>query len=459
MFVGIIGYGWAARLICPLVFLVEALPFLAAEVPRPIGVACVDITPGYPTRLTGFGTRKTESEGVVQRIHAKALALGGDADGPAVLVTVDNLGVSGAIRSELLRGLAGRTKLTHDRLAICSSHTHSAPMINGVAPNMFKTDLPPDQQARIDRYTRELTDNLEKVILAALADRQPAHLAWASGKVGFARNYSRAPFAPVDHDLPTLRVTSPEGKVRAILVSYACHPETLSLNTIHGDWAGSAQLALEADHPGAIALVAIGCGADQTPNQRGTPEMADAQGREIANEVKRLLAGPWNPLPAPLAAATKRIELPFDKLPTRAEWEARAADKAQEIACHAKKNLARLDRGEAIPTALPYVVQVWSFGPDLAMVFLPGEVVVDYCLRLKKEFDRTRLWVNGYSNDNPCYIPSERILAEGGYRGGGAMVYYDRPAKFAPGVEGRIMDAVRELVPKEFLPPPSPGSR
>ena len=260
----------------------------------------------------------------------------------------------------------------------------------------------------------------------------------------------------MDHDLPALRVTSPEGKLRAILVSYACHPETLSLNTLHGDWAGFAQLALEADHPGAIALVAIGCGADQTPSRRGTPEMADAQGREIANEVKRLLAGPWKPLPAPLAAATKRIELPFDTLPTRAEWEARATNKAREIAFHAKKNLARLDRGEAIPTALPYLVQVWSLGRDLAMVFLPGEVVVDYCLRLKKEFDHTRLWVNGYANDNPGYIPSERSLAEGGYRGGGAMVYYDHPAKFAPGVEGRLIGTVHELIPKEFLPPPSP---
>jgi len=442
-----------------LVLLVAALPLPAAESARPIGVARVDITPDYPTRLTGFAGRKTESEGVAQRIHAKALALGSDADGPAVLVTVDNLGVSEAIRSELLRRLAGRTKLTHDRLAICSSHTHSAPMINGVAPNIFAADVPPGQQARIDRYTRELTDNLEKVILAALADRQPAHLAWASGKVGFARNYSRAPFAPVDHDLPVLRVTTPEGKVRAIFVSYACHAEALSLNTVHGDWPGSAQLALEADHLGAIALVAIGCGADQTPNQRGTPEMADAQGREIANEVKRLLGGPWNPLPAPLAAATQRIELPFDKLPTRAEWETRAVNQAREIAFHAKKNLARLDRGEALPTALPYLVQVWSFGRDLAMVFLPGEVVVDYCLRLKKELDRTRLWVNGYANDNPGYIPSERILAEGGYRGGGAMVYYDHPTKFAPGVEGLLIGAVRELMPKEFLPPPSPGRK
>jgi neutral ceramidase len=48
----------------------------------------------------------------------------------------------------------------------------------------------------------------------------------------------------------------------------------------------------------------------------------------------------------------------------------------------------------------------------MAMVFLAGEVVVDYALRLKWEIDQKRLWVVAYSNDVPCYIPSRRILSE-----------------------------------------------
>ena len=98
------------------------------------------------------------------------------------------------------------------------------------------------------------------------------------------------------------------------------------------------------------------------------------------------------------------------------------------------------------------------------MVFLGGEVVVDYALRLKREYDR--LWVNAYSNDDPCYIPSQRILREGGYEGGGAMIYYDKPTKFAPAVEDLIVTAVRGQIPtsfkapkdpKEFPPPKSPA--
>jgi hypothetical protein len=93
-------------------------------------------------------------------------------------------------------------------------------------------------------------------------------------------------------------------------------------------------------------------------------------------------------------------------------------------------------------------VQTWTFGSDLSMVFLPGEVVVDYGLRLKRELAGRPLWVNAYSNDVPCYIPSRRVLEEGGYEAAGAMVYYDRPTKFAPDVEERIITAIHELLPK-----------
>jgi putative membrane-bound dehydrogenase-like protein len=422
----------------------------AAEVP--VGVAKVDITPDYPVRLSGYGSRRTEHEGIEQRIWAKALVIGSDSDGPALLLTVDNCGVPDSMRTELARRLAVRTKVTAERIAICSSHSHSAPMLAGVLPNLFSMDIPPEHMPPIERYTRELADKLDQVSLAALTDRQPAQLAFAQGKAGFAKNRRNAS-GPVDHDVPLLRVTLPDGKLRAVLANYACHCTTLGgdFNKVCGDWATFAGDAIEREHPGATALIAIGCGADSNPQARTGVNFAKQHGGEIAAEVKRLLAAPMEPVSGSVTARTKRIELPFAPLPARAEWEVLAAGKSAPIAYHAKKNLARLDRGEKLPTHLPYLVAAWSFGADLAMVFLPGEVVVDYSLRLKEEFDPRRMWVNAYANDVPCYIPSRSVLTEGGYEGGGAMVYYDRPTKFAPEVEELIIGAVRELVPKEFL--------
>jgi hypothetical protein len=419
-----------------------------------VGVARVDITPEYPVRLSGYGNRRTEHESVTQRIGAKALAIGSDAEGPAVLVTVDNCGVPASMREEVLKRLAKTTKVAGERFAICSSHTHCAPMLAGVLPNLFSMDIPAEHIGPIDRYTRELTDKIEQVALAALADRQPATLAWGVGHVGFAHNRRTAcAFRPEDHSLPLLRVTGADGKVRAVLTSYACHCTVLAFNTVHGDWAGCAQEAIERDHPGVIALTAIGCGADQNPNPRRTYELAEQYGRELADEAKRLLGGRLTPVTGRLECRTRLIQLPFAPLPTRAGWEERAASKSANVSYHARKNLARLDRGEPLPTHLPYLVQTWNFGDSLAMVFLPGEVVVDYSLRLKAGFDAQRLWVNAYANDVPCYIPSRRVLEEGGYEGETAMLYYDRPTRFAPAVEDLILGAVRELMPRAFRRP------
>ncbi len=428
------------------------LALLAAD-SRQVGAASVDITPDYPVRLSGYGGRRLPNTGISQHIYAKALAIGSDEEGPAVLVTVDNCGVPASMRDEVLRRLGTKSQVSGERFAICSSHTHCAPMLIGVLPNLFSMDIPAEHLPAIESYTRELTANIEKVALAALADRKPATLAWSVGKVGFAANRRAFPLKPIDHDLPVLRVTGADGKVRAVFTSYACHCTTIGIDEIHGDWAGCAQEALQREFPGAIALTALGCGADQNPNPRRTMELVKQYGEDLGAEAKRLALGEMKPLNGPVKCNTKQIELAFGTLPTREEWQKLSESKTPAIAYHATKNLARINRGEKIPTHLPYLVQTWSFGGDLAMVFLPGEITVDYSLRIKREFDRARMWVNGYANDVPCYVPSRRVLDEGGYEGAGAMVYYDRPTKFAPDVEERIMQAVHEVTPQDFLSP------
>ena len=426
----------------------------AADGVRLAGAAAVDITPDYPVRLSGYGNRRAPNTGVAQRIFAKALAIGSDDEGPVVLVTVDNCGVPASMRDEVLHRLAAKTKVTSDRFAICSSHTHCAPMLIGILPNLFGMDIPAEHLPAIQRYTRELTDNIEKAVMGALSARTECKLAWGVGAVGFAANRRSFPTKPVDHDLPVLRVTGVDGKVRAIFTSYACHCTTIGIDQIHGDWAGVAQEALQREFPGAVALTALGCGADQNPNPRRTMELVKKYGEDLGSEAKRLVLGEMKPLTGEVKCQTKQINLAFDTLPSRGEWEKLAASPTPAIAYHAKKNLARLDRGEALPTTLPYLVQRWSFGDGMAMVFLPGEITVDYSLRIKREYDHSRMWVNGYSNDVPCYVPSRRVLEEGGYEGGGAMIYYDRPTKFALDVEERIMGAVKAVIPEVFQAAP-----
>ena len=425
------------------------------------GAASVDITPAHPVRLSGYGNRSTENEGVEMTLHGNALALTWDQEAPVVMLTVDNCGVPASLRKVVLDQVnkAG-WKLDDARFSLHSSHTHCAPMLPGLLSFLFGADLTAPEQQHVNDYAAFLTTKLTEVVVQALNTQKEARVEWSSGKVGFAMNrrlktpagFANSPntTGPVDHAVPVIRVTSPDGKLRALYTSYACHCTTLNINKTHPDWAGCARKDLETRFPGVVALTAIGCGADQNPNPRRELQHADMHGGQLAKEVVRVINEPMKPLAGPVICANKEVELPYDTLPDEAAWRARAADKNKWTAYHAKHFLSMIERKEKVPAALPYTVQVWSFGDSLLTINLPGEVVVDYGLRFKKENDPARTWVNSYTNDVPCYIPSQRVWEEGGYEAAGAMVYYGRPTRFASGIEEIIAKAVHELVPERF---------
>jgi hypothetical protein len=443
----------------------------AAGAEVPVGVAAVDITPTYPIRLVGYGSRKTESEGIESPLKARALAIGGDDEalgGPAVMVAVDNCAVGANVTEEVATRLKNKVGLKRERFVVCSTHTHCAPALTSELNFIFGSPIPPDQKARIAQYTRELTDSLEKVVLAALAARAPASLTWGQGRVGFAANrrvlkdgrwvdFGVNPNGPVDHSLPVLKAIDSAGKVRAVLFGYACHCTTLGgeFNKICAEWAGYACDEIERQTPGSIALAIIGCGADANPEPRRGLDDAKEHGQAAAREVNRLLKTALAPLPGQVDARLRKIELPLEPLPDRATLELRSRKVGSE-GYLARSMLERLDRGEKLPTTVLYPVQTWCFGGEMAMVYMGGEVVVDYALRLKWEIDQNRLWIVAYSNDVPCYIPSRRILSEGGYEADLSMVFYGQPARFAPATEDLIIQAIHGILPQAFDGPKKP---
>ena len=323
-----------------------------------IGVAEVDITPDYPIRLSGYGSRRAESDGIIQRIWSKALAIGSDADDPVVLVTVENCGLPDELTEEVSRRIKQKTGISRAHFAACFTHTHSAPCLTNAAPFLFSSDIPSEQQETIEHYTNQITDWMEAVALEALANREPSRLTWSIGELGFAKN-RRTEGGPVDHSLPCMQVAGLDGTLRAVWASYACHCTTLAGtdNHICGDWAGYAQDAIQDALPGVTALITIGCGADANPESRMMP-MPDGQeevfstrlayakthGEALSKEIQQMLKRDTKPISKVPTGAFERVNLPFDTLPTREEWEARVAGGGSD-AYHAQKHLERLQKG------------------------------------------------------------------------------------------------------------------
>ena len=422
-----------------------------------VGVARVDITPEVPIRLAGYAARsKSETETVLQRLSAKAIAFGSDAQHPSVLITVDLVGIPWRITKRVGEQLAKKAGIDPSQFVICASHTHGGPEVGNLlnilqsrGDHFSDSLLALNQLVHISQYTEQLIQKLEEVALAALKNRQPALVAWGQGQALFAAN-RRTKGGPVDPALPMMRITNPDGTLKAVFVSYACHGTTLGgINEIHGDWIGEAQRMIEANHPGTIAMVALGCGGDANPEPRGTIEHVKLYGKEIADNVDKLLTAQLQPLTTPPVGSMKWIKLPFSKVPTVPELIQLSAENTVK-GYQARLELDRVQRGQTIPEALDYPVQTWNFGNKLAMVNLAGEVVVDYSLRLKNELGAEHLWINAYSNDVPCYIASRRVLKEGGYEAETSMYWYNKPSPFSEEVEDIIVKAVHALVPPPF---------
>jgi hypothetical protein len=205
---------------------------------------------------------------------------------------------------------------------------------------------------------------------------------------------------------------------------------------------------------GGLALFATGCGADLNPSPRGSFELAEKHGIAMSEAVAA--AQDAKPLAGPFRTAYGTVDLPLEKAPGRELLAKGLEDKNVYRQRHSKEMLKLLEAGR-MPTAVTLPIQAWHFGDALTIVAIGGETSVEYALRLKHELGPAKTVVLGYANEVPCYIPSEKVLAEGGYEPGwdlefqktlaaGSMMYYGWPVPFAPGIEDRLVGAVHALV-------------
>ncbi len=443
-----------------LIVAVMALPSpnrCSAQDPWRAGVATVMITPDEPMWMSGYGSRDHVAEGTLHDLWAKVLVLEDPQAHRAVLITLDLVGIDRDTSRHICERLQQQYGLERHQVALATSHTHSGPV---VGKNLEPTyPLNEEQRQQVKAYTAALGERVVKVVGDALKNLKAVTLRHGLGEASFAvnrRNNREADVpqlrergelkGPVDHELPVLTVTDAQDRLKAVVFGYACHATTLSFYQWSGDWPGFAQLEVQRRHPGAVALFWAGCGADQNPLPRRTVERATEYGRQIAEGVDAVLAKPMAEITGSLATRYREIDLAFGELPTREQIEADTQSDNHYIARRARLLLRRWDENGALSPTYPYPVQVWRIGNEVTFVILGGEVVVDYSLRLKQELDQNQAWVAGYANDVMAYIPSLRVLDEGGYEGATAMIYYGLPAAWSSQVEEQVVTAVHGLL-------------
>jgi len=439
------------------------------------GLSKIEITPPEPVRLSGYGNRNAPHVGVDTPLFVRCLAIrNDDAQQPAaihVLLSIDLIGMPAKITKEVTDHVSQKYGIPRQQIVLSFTHTHTGPDLVGGLNNLYAQPLSPAELEAGTRYRDHLMAAIKNAIGEAITSLQPASLAFSRGSVDFAVNrrvlvdskwsgFGNQANGPIDHGVEVLRISNESGKTLGVLFNYACHCTSIdpSANRVNHDWAGYAATEIEQQCDDAVALCLIGSGGDANPEPRGTAEMAMVHGRELGAEVIRVLTTELSPI-------TKKIDARFDyaslefELPTIEELRSRLDDPAAQTRRHAEHWIEVYKDEGRLPASYPVPIQAWRFGDQLTLVFLGGEVVIDYTIRLRKELPEENLWVTAYANDVMGYVCSERMRSEGGYEFDQSAIFYNLPGPWAAGTEDRLIERLKALVTKGGRPQAVPAEQ
>jgi hypothetical protein len=446
----------------PLILLTLGSGGALAASPSPadlqVGLAVRDVSPELPIRLAGYAARNRPADRQDHPLLAQGLALRNPSGERFVFVALDNCEVSGAFMEPILQECAAAYQLPPGAVAVVCSHTHSAPVLDETLTDMAQPSAADRDQ--IVKYTQRLKAKLVEVVGAALADCQPSHLEYGLGRATFAMNrrvyrgdqvvFGDNPDGPVDWDVPVLRIKGTNDTVRAIVFGYACHGTSVRSGddwyVVSGEYMAYARAHLESVQPGAVAVFFTGMGADSDPAPRGRLVDARRHGLELAGAVIGVLNHPMHPVRGGFKFAYDEVELRFVDPPGREQLEQDAQSRDVHVRLRAEAYRRRLAAGQPLPQSISLPLSAVRIGDDLTFLLMAGEVVVDYARRLKRVLAADRPWPIGYAYETPCYIPSVRLIKEGGYETESSLIYYGFYGPFRTEIEDRLVDRLSAIV-------------
>ena len=434
-----------------------------------VGAAKIDITPDLPVRLSGYGSRTMPTAEVEDRLFARPMTLKHADQPPLVIVSIDAIGLSASLTDKIHAQLSDRFSLERKQVVLCTTHSHTAPHLDDVLPNLFSTPLTEVERSNMANTSRKTVEAIVQAVGQSIDRMQIATVEFGTGRAEFAINrrvlknklwtgFGTVDDGPVDRSVRVIHAKRIDGSTIAVTYQYACHCTSISpeLNKISGDWAGMSAELLEtafrnSNSPDAVALPIIGCGADANPNPRNTLENAKQHALEMSLSVQSVCSGTLQPLPPPKSQAFQLVAIASER-PSKDRLLEMSKSTSFVERNFAQIMLALLKEKGRLPETYPAPIHFWSFGEKLAWVFMGGEVVVDYQIRLEKELSQfPNVWVAGYTDDVFAYVASERVRNEGGYEVDGSMLYYTQPGRWVTGTEDLIVSRVLKLANSQRL--------
>jgi len=422
------------------------------------GGAKVNITPPVGVWLSGYGARDKPSDDIQDDLYARALVLC-DGSNTVAIVSVDLLWVPLHMTRQVREIVTSKTDIPGQNVVVCASHTHFGPKI------YRETKLGPDVQDNSvdDAYVQTLTKKIADAVFLAHKDMQEARVGARRGELAEV-TYHRRPknadgavtmafslpdevlatrqivrdadgttkvtfrypadqpqrtFGPIDPEVWTLRVEDANGVPIGSMVNFACHAVSGSnypdwFYSISGDYPGETARVIERVE-GGVCLFTSGTAGDIVPLKRG---------KAPRYQIGRALAG----------AAVRGLQF----VPMTDDLTIEAKTMAIEIPLNEELADNRIVDADADQGPLKTEIQVLRFG-DIYLLGLPGEILVELGLEIKKRSPVERLIVASLANDVIGYVCHAAAYDEGGYESTDGT-------NLAPGAGELIVDHALKLI-------------
>ncbi len=440
------------------------------------GVATRDVTPPVGIYARSWGAATHEVAEGVHRPFAATAAVFAPIEGEAptlALVAVD-LGWFQYVPDErgLRAAILERTGLEDAELLINMSHTHGGANVNSQLTDKPGVELIPP-------YIEHLTRQIGDAIVEAREGLAPAWVTYGTGRCALATNRDLwdpdaerfacgyNPDAPADDTLVVAKVTGDEGKLRATLFNYACHPTTLAWENrvLSPDYIGAAREVLE-DAFGAPALFLQGASGELGPrdNYVGDPAVADRNGRQLGHAAAAAIEGlppagtrfVYTGIVASGANLGTWEHRPLDREPVRELLAAQvrhvplrrkedlgvvesAAGAGPDSVQEQEKALRRRFLSQALGDGPVYEMPVWTWRlGDALLVAIPNEPYSVLQVELRRRFAGTPVLVLGVTNRTMGYLSPEDTYGTG--------LYQEQQSPFAPGCLEQTIEVAAEAL-------------
>lgn len=380
---------------------------------------------------------------------------------PVVLCAIDWTGLRNDAFRMWRQALADAAHTSPERVCIHSVHPHNAPFADvGAQKLLTEVNGPPLLDLKFfDRRVTASAEALKKSLIKAVEfDRigvgqgtvksvaSNRRVLGLDGKVKFTRTSATksqeardADEGLIDPKLRTLSFWNKETPLAA-LHFYATHPMSYyGDGRVSADFCGLARQKRQDEQKGVFQVYFTGCAGNVTAGKYNDGSKANRP--ILRDRIYDGMVAAWKATKTRPVSGWEYRSVPVT-LPVRKEAsfgeELSLTDMKDEQKPIARRNNAALQLAWLKRRETPIEITAVNFGGGITTLHLPGEPFVEFQLAAQKMRADSEVFVAGYGDGGPGYIPTAAAYLQGGYEPTVALC--------GPDSEGILLNAMAKVL-------------